>query len=92
MFATYARPTNKGNIFVKVTGEKTKEVYVNQTVNVKDVQDNAYHTFEFEKEIDPKDERIVVEVSSDSKENQGIAAYYANINELKMALSISIIN
>ena len=37
MFATYARPTNKGNIFVKVTGEKTKEVYVNQTVNVKDV-------------------------------------------------------
>ena len=83
MFATYARPTNKGNIFVKVTGEKTKEVYVNQTVNVKDVQDNAYHTFEFEKEIDPKDERIVVEVSSDSKENQGIAAYYANINEFE---------
>ena len=36
--------------------------------------------FEFENEINPKDERIVVEVSSDSMENQGIAAYYANIN------------
>ena len=82
LFATYAR-NNKGTVHVTVKGENTGNIYVDQYVKVDQIQDNAYYTFEFNKEIDTKDAKVRVAVESDSNEGEGVAVYYANINEFE---------
>lgn len=82
LFATYAR-NNKGTVHVTVKGDMTSNVYVDQYVKVDQIQDNAYYTFEFNTEIDTKDSKVRVVVESDSNEGEGVAVYYANINEFE---------
>ena len=44
-YATYARK-NKGNIYIKVTGNKTNTLYLDTKTNISMVQDNAFVTYE----------------------------------------------
>lgn len=74
-FANYIR-NNKGNIYLKVTGVNSKYVYLNKTINISHVQDNAYVTYSFEKELKQKeDKKIQIELTSDSKEGSSIGVY-----------------
>ncbi len=77
-FATYARKNN-GSFTVKIKGADSDEVYVNKTLKVSSLQDNAFVTFRFSRTIDPSIEKAIhVELTSQSEAGQGAGVYYSN--------------
>lgn len=76
-YATYIR-NNKGNMFVKVTGVDSNEVYLDTKTNVKSMQDNSYITYELSEALDiNKDKYLEVTFSSDSKQGSCAGIYYS---------------
>lgn len=76
-FATYSRK-NKGTINVKVVGNTTNDIYVDETVDVTKVQDNAFMTFGINKEDEIKDKYITIKLSSTSEEGENIGVYFSH--------------
>ena len=77
-FATFAR-NNSGTFDVTVKGASSNHVYAKETVKVTGIQDNAFATFRLDEKLDPeKDKQIIVELSSDVDEGQGIGVYYSS--------------
>ena len=77
-FATYAR-INKGNVFINVTGKETKNEYVNETVDVSDIQDNDFYVIEFNNQLDAnKEKTIIITLSSDSESDVAAGVYCSN--------------
>jgi len=74
MFATYARK-NKGSVNVKIVGQGTKTLYVDEQVKCKSVQDNSFVTFELN---NIKDKYLIVSISSDNNVDESIGVYYSN--------------
>ena len=76
-FATYAR-NNKGNLKLKVTGKNSKHVYLDESLNVKSITDNAYATYSFDEPLtSKKDKNILVEISSDSETGSAVGVYFS---------------
>lgn len=93
LFATYARNANKGNVTVEITGEQTKKEYVKEVLNVKSIEDNAYHTFTLKEPLKIKDEKkINIKITSDSEPSQAIGVYYSNVKWFELDSSFSINN
>ena len=79
LFATYAR-NNVGQVFIKVEGVNSHNVYADVSYDVKDVQDNAYLTIDLhQRPYDRGDRSIRVEISSNSVAGSGIGVYYTNL-------------
>lgn len=75
-FATYARK-NSGFLIIKIIGEKSNFVYLNKQINVSNIQDNSYKTFELNNSKNKISENIIVDLSSNSDENKCIGVYYS---------------
>lgn len=73
-FATYRR-NNSGSVYVKAVGNITNNTYLDENLKVKFVGDVDFETLIFDKPIDSKDERIIITISSDSKEGESIGIY-----------------
>ena len=71
-YATYIRK-NKGDVFVKVTGDGSGTVYVDEKTHINNIQDNAYITYALSEDV--KDKTVTVELSSNSLEGQGAGVY-----------------
>ena len=75
--ATYAR-NNKGNVFIEVKGADDGYIYADETVNVKNVNDNAFYTVKLDKKLNGSDnKKIIVNITSDSETGRGIGLYYS---------------
>ncbi|MGM9958578.1 MAG: DUF2142 domain-containing protein [Erysipelotrichaceae bacterium] len=74
-YATYARK-NKGNIYIKVTGNKTNTLYLDTKTNISMVQDNAFVTYELLEEA--KGETVTLVLTSDSLEGKAAGVYFTN--------------
>lgn len=75
-FASYRR-NNSGKVNIKVTGNDSKVVYVEKSVNVDLLQDNAFKMFELSETLNSKkDKTITIELSSNSKEGKAVGVYY----------------
>lgn len=80
--ATYKR-NNNGNLKVVVMGEDSKITYANVVANVKEIQDNAFFSFSLSETLNKKnDEKIQIEITSDSAEGEGVGVYYCLNNEV----------
>ena len=78
-FATYARK-NSGTFDIRISGLDSKKVYVDKTVRVSSLQDNAFKSFGLGEKLDPNtDSKIEILLSSDCEENQGAGVYYSNL-------------
>ncbi len=78
-FATYAR-RNNGSFDVRITGSDSKKVYVEKTIKVSSLQDNAYVSFGLGEKLDPaRDSRLEIELSSDCDKGQGAGVYYSDL-------------
>lgn len=76
MFATFAR-NNIGNINVKVVGIRTHKTYLNKTISVDEVLDNAFMTFGLDEKIESsKENKIKVILTSDSEVDTCVGVYY----------------
>ena len=75
--ATYAR-NNSGTFNVKVTGNNTKKVYADKTINVQSVQDNAFTVIALDENL-VGNETIKVVLSSDSVKDKAIGVYYSDL-------------
>lgn len=71
-YATYIRK-NKGDVFVKVTGDESGIVYVDAKTHINNIQDNAYITYALSQDV--QDKTVTVELSSNSKEGQAAGVY-----------------
>ena len=71
-YATYIRK-NKGDVFVKVTGDGSGTVYVDEKTHINNIQDNVYITYALSEDV--KDKTVTVELSSNSLEGQGAGVY-----------------
>ena len=71
-YATYIRK-NKGDVFVKVTGDESGIVYVDAKTHINNIQDNAYITYALSQDV--RDKTVTVELSSNSKEGQAAGVY-----------------
>ena len=82
-FATYARK-NSGEMTVRVIGNDSGTVYLQNTVKVSDIQDNVYHTFALEKAVDAgKDETLTFELTSNCEKEKGVGVYYSDTDEIE---------
>lgn len=76
-YATYIR-NNKGNMFVKVVGVNSNEIYLDTKTSVKSMQDNSYVTYELNETLDKtKDELLEITFTSDSKQGSCAGIYYS---------------
>lgn len=75
-FATYARK-NSGTLRVFATGESSKDIYLDETVNVNSIQDNAFLTFKLDK-ANYSNENIVIELTSTSNTENCIGVYFSS--------------
>lgn len=74
-YATYIRK-NSGNIFVKIVGDTTKKVYVDEKTNISVVQDNSFVTYDLNEFIDEtKDKTITITLTSDSEHGRAAGVY-----------------
>lgn len=76
-YATYIRK-NKGDVFVKVTGDESGIVYVDAKTHINNIQDNAYITYALSQDV--QDKTVTVELSSNSKEGQAAGVYLLTEN------------
>ena len=78
-FATYARK-NKGNITIKVIGNDSNHIYLDKTLDVRKVEDNAYATYSFDKKLENKnDSQIEIQVYSNSENGEAIGLYFSTV-------------
>ena len=78
-FATYARKNN-GSFNVKVVGNKSKTVYLDQTVKANSVQDNAFVAFDLGEKLDAKkDPELTVTITSMAEMDNGAGVYYSTL-------------
>ena len=64
-FATYARQ-NDSNVFVKLTDAETDSIIFEEKIYAKNIADNAYRKFDFEKIPDSKNRKYVLHIKSDA--------------------------
>lgn len=77
-YATYAR-NNKGKINIKVTGLTSKNIYLDKTVNISNLQDNAYATYSLTSSLkSSKEKNIKIDISSDSKTGSAVGLYFTD--------------
>lgn len=75
--ATYARK-NKGNVYITVKGLDDGFVYADETVKAASVNDNAFYTVKLDKKLDKNvNQKIEINISSDSEAGSGIGLYYS---------------
>lgn len=80
LFATYAR-ANEGNINIKVNGINTNKTYANKTINVNNIQDNAYITVRLNEDLDINLEKCIrVTITSNSELGKAVGLYYSNVD------------
>lgn len=72
-FATYARPTNNGNVTVKIVSKQ--ELIKEEVIDVKNIQDNAYYVIGLDDVIKEKTP-ISVSITSNCKSNECVGVYY----------------
>lgn len=76
-FATYARE-NKGNVYIKVEGDNSSVIYLDEKINVSTLQDNSFATYGLSQNIDSsKDNRVTITITSDSEKNECAGIYYS---------------
>lgn len=81
-FSTFRR-SNKGHVFVKVTGLDSGIIYNESKYNVSNLQDNAFQIISLNSDITKKqDEKISIEISSDSEVGKGVAINTTSIRQL----------
>lgn len=73
-FATYNR-TNLGNVRVRVVGENSNFIYVNQTQNVGGFVDNAFMDFNYPEDRPTEAEKLRITITSTSQKGHGIALW-----------------
>lgn len=88
-FATFARK-NKGDIFVNIKGRTSGFVYLDEKVDVNDIQDNAYKTFGLIKKDNKYDEYVDITIKSNCENDSCIGIYFSK--EKAFAASILSIN
>lgn len=75
-FATFARK-NKGDLFINVKGRTSGFIYLDEKVNVKDIQDNAYKTFGLIKNDSNKDEYVDITITSNCESDSCVGIYFS---------------
>lgn len=91
-FATYARTGNKGNIYVKVTGQDSKIEYVNEAINISKLVDNDFLTISLsEKLTTTNDKKIEIVLTSDSEKGKS-AGVYCSSNDVFDTGSLTVNN
>ena len=79
LFATYAR-NNVGNINIKIEGDRSHKVYIDNTYDVNAIQDNAYRTIKLNEKLNDKvDKNLIISINSTSNADQGVGVYYSNV-------------
>jgi len=82
-FSTYSRK-NKGQVYVKVIGKQSNDIYVDKTISVSNIQDNAYCFFELKNELDSNvDSQVVIILSSNSKQGSGVGLHSTSYQMIK---------
>lgn len=77
-FATYAR-NNKGQIYIKATGDNTNSVYLDTSINTNEVLDNAFITFGLNEVVDCENDRsIKIIITSNSEEGACAGIWLTN--------------
>lgn len=77
--ATYARK-NSGTFNVKVIGTKSKTIYADKTINIANLQDNAFVVIALNEKLDPtKDSVIQIVMESECVAGNAAGVYYSNI-------------
>lgn len=81
--ATYARD-NRGNIHYIVKGTKSGTVYAENTINVKNLQDNSFQVIKLSEKLNNNiDNNISIQLQSDGQEGSSVGIYYTNIREIE---------
>ena len=77
-FATYARK-DTGNVFVKVIGNTSKNVYVDETLDAGSLEDNDFVTISLSNILETKKDKTVnIEITSDSEKETCAGIYFSN--------------
>jgi len=80
-FATFARK-NLGKINIRIEGEETGFIYVNQNKSVYDFKDNVFEDFIYEGDLPRLNEILKISITSTSKSGQGITICNTDDDEI----------
>lgn len=77
MMATYARTTNEGTIALQITDAETQKVLAEQSVQVEELEDNAYYSWVLEQPVQSADgQKLVLRAESFCEQGKAPGFYY----------------
>ena len=77
LFATYGRK-NEGNLEIKIFDKRTKQLLLEENLNQSIIEDNKYKELLFP-EIKNGIKEVIIEISSDSEENNSVTIWKSKI-------------